>query len=87
MTLLSAHRLRAIDQSACPDALATGRLAVVQPKPLGAPVAPRAYEPSLEAAVRKLPHTHADRVIEAAVTKPDMCRHRAARDVAMRHVH
>ena len=59
MALLGAHRLRAIDQPARPDALATGRLVVEQTKPLRAPAASWAYE---HRPVWKRPYPDADLV-------------------------
>ena len=85
MSILGAHRLRTIDQPARPNAPATSGLAVEQPKPLRAPVAPWAYEARPEAAVLEVPHPHADLVFDAIVAKPDKRRHSAARDVAVRH--
>ena len=85
MTLLGAHRLRTINQPARPDARATGRPVIEQPKPLRTSAAPRAYEPRPEAAVWELRHPHADLVFDAIVAKPDKRRHSAARDIAVRH--
>ena len=59
MALFSACRLRAIDQSARPDALATGRPVVEQTKPLRAAKAPRANEHRPRCAARNaLPESH-----------------------------
>jgi hypothetical protein len=85
MALLGADGLRAIDQSARPDALTAGRLAVEQPKALRSPVALRAHELRPEAAVYELPHSHADPIFDAFVAEPDKRRDSAARDVALRH--
>ena len=79
MARLGAHRLRTIDQTARPDALAAGRLVVEQPKPLRRSVTPRACEPRPEAAVWELPHPHPDLVFDAIVAEPDKRSHSAAR--------
>ena len=60
MALLGAHRLRAIDQPARPDARATRRNAIEKTKPLGAPAAPRAYKYRPKAAVPEAPQRDDD---------------------------
>ena len=71
MALLGAHRLRAIDQPARPDALATGRLVVDQAQPLGTAATPRANKHRPEAAVPEAPQRDADLIFDAVVAEPD----------------
>jgi hypothetical protein len=85
VALLGAHRLRTIDQPARPDALAAGRLIVEQPKPLGAPVASRAYEHRPKAAVPEAPQPDADLIFDPIVAKPDARRLCVPSDLAQRH--
>ena len=85
MALLGAHRLRAIDQPARPDALAAGRPVVEQTKPLRAAATPRAYEHRPKAAVPKAPHLDADLILDPIVAEPDARRLRVPPDFAPRH--
>jgi hypothetical protein len=85
MALLGAHRLRAIDQPARPDALAASRLAIEQTKPLRAAATPRANEHRPEAAVWKRPYSDADLVLDSTVSEPDARRLCVPPDLAERH--
>ena len=83
MALLGAHRLRTINQPARPDARATRRNAIEQPKPLSAPVAPRANEHRPHCAARKRLCRHADLVLDPAVIETNERRLRFRPNVTM----
>jgi hypothetical protein len=81
MALLGADGLRAIDQPARPDAFDAGRLTIEQTKPLGAPVASRAYEPRPKATAGEAYHPDADPVFDAVVVEPEKRRLRVPSDM------
>jgi hypothetical protein len=85
MALLGAHRLRAIDQPARPDARATRRNAIEKTKPLGAPAAPRAYKHRPKAAVPEAPQRDDDLIFDAVVAEPDARRLCVPLNLAQRH--
>jgi hypothetical protein len=85
MAPLGAHRLGAINQSARPDALATGRPIIEQTKPLGTSATPRAYEHRPKAAIPEAAHLDADLIFDLTVVEPDARCLCFAPDVAERH--
>jgi hypothetical protein len=85
MAPFSASRLRAIDQPARPDALATARPVIEQTKPLGAPAAPGAHEHRPKAAVPEAPQPDGDAIFDRIVAEPDARRICVPPDFAPRH--
>src|ERR1700722_7004530 len=84
MALLSACRLRAVDQTARSDTRATRRNAIEQPKPLSARVTLRADEHRPHCPARERLCRYADLVVDLTVIKTNERRLRFRPNVAMR---
>jgi hypothetical protein len=85
MTILGGSGLNTIPQPARPDALASSRRIIKQPKPLRAATTPRADKHRPEAAIPEASHPDAYPVFDPVVPEPDERRHGIAPDVTVRN--